>query len=625
MTAGFFQSKPRPAIFKLPEDTSKIFKHHGENQQDFDTVVKFINYFQEMFKFFPEWKQKGFWSGDEGDLTKNSPGFGQYSDPKQKRLENSGKLGSGYQERYGDWHDISLGEKALFDGIKVDLGGKPWGYGESEAGGNINWDASAYEYDFFTDLTVKNSENPIDASDYANYIAVKDSDKGKFQKIGASELKSARSFMAQFGKVNYYDFMVKGIDKLKFTDKNNNGTFELGTDVYDASACNFMWNSKQDVDNVPGKGAFLIMLNLLESRRRIYYAASNVFGKNKNIAESKSGEMIKEIDNFFDSKVGNADPHNFRMFGIYFKMMHSFRSAIQATAGEYPYIGGDQQGPGYVYSARDRAGFDAFTKWLDTNVKRYVAHLKTTGSADAGRVDTLLAEYRLRNKAYDDNDQYVKDNGTIGAGAYDIPQPFGMNRSDYWWKYSKEDHKKYVGWDSFSPEFDYKDPSKAPGSINPLWQKIGGAHPNYAIGQILGLGDQHIKGHDLYNNQDLNGTNWVVHLVGRFMKFKDHDTQQGVNCLSINALDSARFQSESAQYSRKKEKYEDDKIEEKSDEAAEDARILGNQRADAQKSQQKAQQQRQQIASDAEKAAAKRKLMMQLFSQMFENSNKNKK
>ena len=110
MTAGFFQSKPRPAIFKLPEDTSKIFKHHGENQQDFDTVVKFINYFQEMFKFFPEWKQKGYWTGAESDLTKNSPGLGKYSDPKDKGLKNSGKLGSGYQERYGDWHDVSLGE-----------------------------------------------------------------------------------------------------------------------------------------------------------------------------------------------------------------------------------------------------------------------------------------------------------------------------------------------------------------------------------------------------------------------------------------------------------------------------------------------------------------------------------
>src|SRR3989339_43443 len=587
MSGEFLSAKPRPAVYQLPEDTSKIFQRNGENSEDFSEVVKFINYFQEMLKFFPEYQRNGYQNGSEGDTTWYE-GFGKVVASKDRGLDNAGKLGAGYEDRFGDWHQVGTSDQF-------------WGYGMGETGGNLEWDPSTYDSNFFTD-GVKNkitgADQALDYQDYAAMMAYNPSDSSKYKEIKQSELDSARSFMKQFGNVNFYEFALKGIDKIKFNDKDGNGVFDLNNDGYDTSSCNFMW---EGMEGANGEGAFYVMLNLLESRRRIYYAASNVFGQHKNIGDSLA--MVKDISDFFDKDVAGADPHNFRMFYMYFAMQHAFRSVTQAFSGNTE-IYGDLGGPGFIYSARDRAGFAKFGEWLIGGVNKYIS---TLSGAEKDRVQGLLSEYKLSNE------QNAK------SGEVDFNLPYGVTS---WHHYSYNDDR-YTGWDSFCGNFE-KDATKPgykglPDYLNPLAVKNGGSHPNYAIAQLAGLKEYNIKGDFAlsYNGQnyDLYGTNWVVNLAGRFLKAEDHDTKNAVNTFAMNAYENARYQQETKVYKQNKEAYEEQKYEE------EMAIGRAAARAEGRKQQEKKQAEQMSAKQRAEKTAeAKRQLMRQLFSKMLDNS-----
>src|SRR3989339_557508 len=527
MSGEFLSAKPRPAVYQLPEDTSKIFQRNGENSEDFSEVVKFINYFQEMLKFFPEYQRNGYQNGSEGDTTWYE-GFGKVVASKDRGLDNAGKLGAGYEDRFGDWHQVGTSDQF-------------WGYGMGETGGNLEWDPSTYDSNFFTD-GVKNKITGADqALDYQDYAAMM---------------------------------------------------------AYNPSACNFMW---EGMEGANGEGAFYVMLNLLESRRRIYYAASSVFGQHKNIGDSLA--MVKDISDFFDKDVAGADPHNFRMFYMYFAMQHAFRSVTQAFSGNTE-IYGDLGGPGFIYSARDRAGFAKFGEWLIGGVNKYIS---TLSGAEKDRVQGLLSEYKLSNE------QNAK------SGEVDFNLPYGVTS---WHHYSYNDDR-YTGWDSFCGNFE-KDATKPgykglPDYLNPLAVKNGGSHPNYAIAQLAGLKEYNIKGDFAlsYNGQnyDLYGTNWVVNLAGRFLKAEDHDTKNAVNTFAMNAYENARYQQETKVYKQNKEAYEEQKYEE------EMAIGRAAARAEGRKQQEKKQAEQMSAKQRAEKTAeAKRQLMRQLFSKMLDNS-----
>lgn len=441
---SYTKSKPRPAFTFDPPDSTKIYKHAGENERAFDYAAKNINFLAEMFKFFPNFLQEGYSTGTEETFT--ASGIGSYNTDEMKEMapdEESEWYSRGYKvrgllastdrgdysQRYGDLHNVSI-----FNTF--------WGYGGGKSATNVNFSPTASEFNHFEDLHPESYDSALDYYDYEKtvfggsdiYNEVDRRWAGSLGAISSDWWNSAKNTLNKNGLngKSYFEIALTGVSNSKIhgwktteddnQDLDGNGTIdedELGVETIGFSATGqdygdggVVHNGGFLYDSLSSTDAFGLMLSMLESRRRIFYAMSSLFGSPYLITNTSG--MINYIQDQFSNpnKLGGVSPYNKRVLETFFAAQHALRSVLpEYSKGVYAdddvIVGStlaDNSDPdkfstkddgyfGYAYAARDQVGFQRFRGWLADKVASYIRGVSST--TDDDDIDDIVSESDL--------------------------------------------------------------------------------------------------------------------------------------------------------------------------------------------------------------------------------------
>jgi hypothetical protein len=527
-----------PALVFAPNDTT-FYKHHGEDLAQYNDFRTRIAFLHEMLKFMPNWEQNGVAGfGEQYD----APGFIDGQTPFEGPFEDDGigrwsenVTGRGYQwngridgdndERYGDWHRAA----SSLEGDTI-----YWGYNEGQDAQNLNFNPSSWE-DF------SGLENVlVDVNEYKNLLLEVNNDNDvnndiDLGEIYANEWAAAKNYMQGFGDNSFYQIAMKGADTISFTPDPNDSTKSIG---YNENNAGYLYKNGSSLD------AYYMMLSVLESRRKIFYASADIFGPSYYIKdENKHGDIIDRFDHTMNTRFSDVDDQNKGQLLRYFELQHSMHSALPAFG-----IDNGWDINQWVYSARDRAAFEVFRDWVQTGVQNHIAGLTDVDEQD--RIQTLYDEF-----------------------TFVIDQPYGADGRH------TDNKQNMVGWDFFLPgeqnqtnktyhdDPSYNDSVAPPSFANPnnlpsddYW------HWMFSISQVLGLSEAEIKGNLPHENggsfYNLFDTNWVVHTVGSLKTSQDVKQQRAVESQSINFHNQRTYRRQKRVYKEAVQQEKDMKYEE---------------------------------------------------------------
>lgn len=576
--------KPRKAFRLDSRIFTRIYQHHGESTQSFKWTASRINFMSEMMKMFPEHEVAGYAGADTADFAaaihkygqgEGSPFFegegnapqlwtGEGPAPNESyyTLDDSGKP---IHPRYNDaWDDN--GWKPYHGYTREHFGadhrapdprtGLPWGFFQGKIAQNVNFYSSAGEFNHFQ-ITGNNKylgyENPAynlsqttsegwnieDALSASAYDGLFFSGVESYSDIWSG----AKGALNLYGNLNYYDIVMSGFNngaQVAYGDLGQPGVVD-GERVKWAADSD--WNPNNSLDYYQGKfaydgmqgtngeGAFKLMLGLLESRRRIFFASYEIFGPTNNICDKNGDvpipndqEMIAAFDswNTDPSRGGGADPHNLSLFSLFLYAQHSLHSimplySIPETG--YSFDPGQSGGglPGWMFSGKDQLAFIRFGQWMNTNLNTYKNSL-SNGDYKT-RVSNLINEFR-------------------GEGSY-TAQPYINTIRDGVGDGSR------AGWDRYSSGWwDGDDPANA----NP--RAADGPHRYYTVSQLKGINLATDRIGNVYDQngvlleQNLGSRNWAVHHVLSLLGKTDQDIGRILSIRVQNRRNSTRYRQE---------------------------------------------------------------------------------
>lgn len=539
----FVKSKPRPPMtFKLPED-GRIFLRPGEDPSAFELGVKYQNFMAEMMKFFPNLVDEGLQTGTES--TFNLDGVGYYTpelEQEGRGFDFAGRIDGDYLYRYGDFHNVFMNNKR-------------WGYGAGKYASNLDFTPSASEFDHFSDLT------PMDYDATVNNIAYSQLLYGPGSTTTLGNLSGywdeVKAYLARnFNDKSYYEIALTGVANSEIID--GDGDYNIG-EVQDGRAYNVTHNGGFLYDGTEGSdglGAFYLMLAMLESRRRINYAMSEVVCPAWMLDDTLAARDY--IENTFNDpdKLKGFSSYNRRIFMNFLGIQHAFRAIIPAFsggAGNYWDMGNtdplelcgevdlnhfnqkDIGFAGYGYSARDQVAFQRLRHWMANNVE---SAIRAASDEERPIMQNLWDEFR-----------FVTD------------QPYGASEL-------VGTEKKYMGWDRFHSF--WGDGDTPPFGASPLLDDgvvMGGWHPNYAVAQLGGLSREQALGLDDVEGINLYNINWVDYFYGNSLKWEKQVTAKISGTFALNNWEKIRFRKQNREFRKWKVEDKQRKIEEKIDAA----------------------------------------------------------
>ena len=574
--------KPRmPVVFTAPDDT-KIYLHSGESSASFDRLVSLQSFLNEMMKFFPNFDQDGYMNGTTNDTkAAGDDGIGSWEDPNLIGTEFRDLLGGSYEDRYGDFHNVSYG-----------YGDRPWGSTEGGIAENLDFSPEAGDFWHFEDIApTEGSGGPIDVNEYMNLLySAADFDTPQLAQINDSEWAAAQNYLNGFDGMSYYQIVMDNADSISFTDTNGDGKFTLGVDEYNADGVGaYKGGSATD--------AYYLMLAMLESRRRVFYAMSEIFGSPYLIANDDSHGIIDEFDSFMDHEIGGADSHNKRLFYMYFAMQHHFRWAMAPLSSIY--TEGDNLNP---FTAKDTASFAEFREWMNRSLTAYEDSLYDSGASgeEIARFEALRNEFDFTTAQ-----PYGRDDDNDGADG------------------------RYIGWDRYCSYF-----SANNNYVNGQWvypdlpvgfnvdARGGEGHPDYVISQIIGVPESALKGLSRHNGINLHNDNWAAHAVGTFFGYEDKDINAATTALALTFWDSDRYKKENTEFRSDLRKAVDEEYYKKVDEAQ------ANKRQDISRSEDKAAAQKRRVQLKQrldESEAARKRAKARMVASMFKSRESKRK
>ncbi len=543
-----------PALAQAPKDT-ELYLHFGENKANFDQLRTRIAFLHEMLKFFPNWEQNGY-SGVAGPHENEingitlmngqtqsegqfyDEGIGYWSDEITGRGHNyKWRINGDDQYRYGDWHRV--GQKFTIEGGET---GNPvyWGYDGGTIAQNLDFSPAGWEsFEGMEDAVIDaneyarllfegNSDNYFDA-DGVEHETDNDTNLGT---ISAAELADARAYLQNnFGDKSYYQIVMTGADGIEFLDGGTPNGLSAGWSEAEVSCdpANFLYHGTEGENGI---NAYYMMLNMLESRRKILYSMADIFGSPWHIQNGDNQASIDHFDNSMNETFKGVDDHNKALLLMYYQIQHSFHYVLPA------YSGSATDWNGGLYTSRDIVGFKKFRDWIQAGVGQYKNSLS---GAEQTRVQELYDEF-----------------------TFEYAQPYGHDGR-------QESMQKYVGWDYISPGFDLStntnfEEGSRPNWINPRMQTKDSDHWMYAFSQLGGLSGAQIRGYAPFvfegNSYDLFNTNPAINVVGTLSRARDIDEKRATEALSINQFNKAIYRRSKRAYNAAKKKEKELKYDE---------------------------------------------------------------
>jgi len=615
--------KPRKPLRVDHPDFSRIYLHNTESIKGFRWVATRLNFLTEMMKFFPTHEQVGyagepsdrfvaalhefgnaegspFWEGEEAPPRfwdgEGTPPAGDYytvdehGNPIHSRSNTPWDDGDrGYtRDHFGSWHRVS----------KNSL---PWGFFEGNKARNLNFHPEISEYNHFKNPSdekhssidrlaqelARTSENdwnidsPIPASAYSGLFGFEAESYDDIWDEGKSFSNDRNSVMVLSGGIrdtlnsdaykgkSYYQIVMSGFKHgadIAYRARTGGGE-EIKwavDDDWDNNDREIHYNGCFDYDGKAGfygEDAFKLMLGLLESRRRIFYALVNVFGDNEHIGRQVSEHADPNdqamINTFNAWASRGADPHNVSLFSLFLYAQHSLHSILPAYSfnpAEYSFNPASSNGglPGWIFSGKDQLAFQRFNLWL----------YKQVASEDISDGITSYKEYlnSLDSRQYPGLEDYKRKVNNLIREFYgtDGSQPYINTTYDGGYDVSR------AGWDRYSIGSNWADGDPA---RNPL---VPGPHPDYVIAQLTGMNLLGNRNGNVYNSSGLvkaglASENWAVHHVLGLLRYADWDVGRTVAINAQNRRNNLEFK-------KRNEEYHETKIELQREEARDEAK-----------------------------------------------------
>jgi hypothetical protein len=536
----FKPPKPIAPALVVPPDDTTFYKHHGENPAQYESFRTRVAWLNEMLKFFPAFEQNGV--AGSGDLPDPQPGLMVGQTPYEGPLSEdeigywgSGVAGRGFtyrsridgdnEYRYGDYHRLAQ----YYGG---EAGAQYWGYGEGVHGHeDNNYNPASYEtYEGLENLLV-DVGGLSQLSEYETYLFEENNDGDVNNDIHLAEITqnewiSVREYLQGFGDKSFYQIALTGADTIDFINTNDDNWYDGYIPNNDIG---YLYNSGGPQE------AVYMMMALLESRRKIFYASADIFAPHWYIKDvNKNGDIMAWFDNSMDVQFGDVDENNKGALLKYFQLQHSLHSVLPAFSTN------DAGMESWMYSARDRVAFKEFRTWIHREVQNHIDDL--AAGAEKTRIQSLFSEFK-----------------------FDIVQPYGRDGRH-------DNQQSYVGWDFLVPGQDpnndrYGQVADEPDYANPLNLFVNDEwHWNFATSQIYGMNENQIKGRvpleyngNYYNLYD---SNWMVHTVGRLLRSQEVSTKRMVEAQSINAYNKTTYRRQKRAYKKAVEAEKEAKYEE---------------------------------------------------------------
>ncbi|OGC09549.1 hypothetical protein A3J90_05110 [candidate division WOR-1 bacterium RIFOXYC2_FULL_37_10] len=453
--------------------------------------------------------------------------------------------------------------------------------------------------------------------------------------------------LEDYGDESYYEIIMSGFKKgakieagsdgvtdgenIRWkgdSDWNNNNnwksgdgeTFTTGRDSFNSGLFDY---DLQAGDH--GEGAFKLMLGMLESRRRIYSAMTEIFGSNSDIgrltyvtnsdgtvtvtATPDDAALRGSFDKWRSDPMRGlmADSHNLAFLNLFISMQHSFRSVFPAygfNPSEFLFKPTDKSGglPGWLFSGKDQLAFIRFNDWLYNNTQTYKNYLGSLAKDEnyqgvddddyygideyQGDVQNLMYEYFGIDNPNPNTDSY--------GSVYDS-QPYIRTKND------DNELGKRAGWDFYSAKGSIWNPDSETSSTikdgpnnNKIASDSGGPHPKYFPSQLMGInlsGNRSGIAYDENGNEAVNMNNWAVYDVMGLLRFGDKDVGRTIANNVRNRRDRLDYKKDMAAYHERKMELRYQEAIDKGQEQKKDAEI----RAGIAQSAAKAQKRREEL------------------------------
>ena len=612
----FTKSRPIYPIYINPPDGSAIREHPemDESQASFNRGVQFLNYISEMFKFVSKPSLEGMDKGFASTL--DMEGIGEWKNGFQTpgARNADGSLRRGYAARgiYDGTNGINGDYGSRYGDVHTyQAEGTFWGYNTGEGAKNLKIvDPAVNEFNHFSGTITPQGGDllfGLEGRDryyqalYGESLTMTEEQKrakriglvsprSQFGVIDNSTWEAVQRYLSSFNGKSYFDIALTGIENSRLStdltadqDINLDGILETGIhtigeakdfqdrDITMTHQNGFLYDGTENFDGDPDKGAYMMLLSIVQSRRLVNYGMSYVFGSFNTLNDTEYTRQY--VENTFTSqdKLGGLSPYTKQFFtSLILENQHPYRSLNVALTGgagstlEFEssrftdlnhFTQKDKGFFGYIYDVRTQMATQRFRNWLIMNAQEYVNRLPSGNAAErAAKTNAQALIYEAR---FQDGDRYG------------INQPYGADEGGWY-----GDHN-FMGWDRFSSDWSnaVDDGNEVPYGITPYYDQdvLMSGHRNYTSNQLVRLNESQIIGEDSVFgvdgaghsfNRNLYGDNWAVYALSQTFSSKTAIRARIIATTFLNEFNRTEYKREMKEYKKGKEKKLDEKYEE---------------------------------------------------------------
>ncbi|OGB90895.1 hypothetical protein A2625_07640 [candidate division WOR-1 bacterium RIFCSPHIGHO2_01_FULL_53_15] len=514
--------------------------HNTETETGFKWIGSRVNFLMEMLKFMPTFEQVMYGGEPEADYNLAVREYGNatesyYLDPDPTP-----------DDGVNDPNMINFGAVH-----RVSANGVFWGTYMGTVGRNLDFHPTINEFNHFEELGDKFNGKDKAAKDMIGATSP-DSALNITSLLGNPD--SALNITSLLGNtVSNYSSNIWGNDKVlakKVKEKNDKGewtgnwvdvstltalakveSIKGNNSIKDKSFYQMIMDrsyADSSYASFSNDQAFRLMVLMLESRRRIFYAMNEVFGDPRNIYNYAANPNDSAMISAFDSWAGdpnkgkNADPHNVQLLALFLENQHAFGNWLSATV----------TGQGFMYSQQDKDQFAAFRTFMSEKTLAYKNWINNVKIEDDKHDDYYYEGIGAFN---DQVNALYSEYWNVGG----YVQPY-LNRTGV---------ESTAGWDHYSQT----DPSAGP-EVNPFASDAAVIHKDYSVTQMFGINFAVDRLGTVIGNDGtvratgLASTNWVVHHILGLLRYGDRDVGRNFSIKLHNRANKNAYKKATQEY-----------------------------------------------------------------------------
>lgn len=488
-------------------DCSSIQWQPGEDPQALARQLKNVRFLSQMFKLMSGPRQLGYKSGIDAYRSAKS----EYGN---QNIDAANGIGEVFSSVRG-WAEDSVDVAHEVGGFA----GHEYGFGWAEGSDNVDFSPSV------NDLM----DEQLSAEEYKGIFKDPKNNPGDYASY-ADDWSDLKEYLKGYGDKSYYDIIMSGTKTSTYEKKDADPKGDTSNYFKIKDRGSFAYDSMADYGGVQHKGAYYLMLGLLDMRRKVNFGMTNILGPVYYLHSLNQGAAPNDKALIAWSKAfeNGLDPANLRINMLFFSAQHYWRQILQGASPGINSNWENSMGEVGYYSGKNRVANKELNDFLSNHIPKYIADLRKADpkSKEADRVEKLWKEFNFDKT---------------------VEQPYNWVVGDW--------NNPGDGWDLYSPHWQDQNTLKwtkpVPENVNPLWDDLKINHPYYASAQTLGLSDGELNGMQDVEGKHLTEANWVANFVSRGLNNFKYVENGRNNVLAANLGNTQQYNVQKRDYDRK--------------------------------------------------------------------------